>query len=154
MQAGGTAKEYGRIDLSLAVRDVVGQFTPFCEKNGFTIQAEITDDLTVKGDEAQLKRVVYNFIDNAINHTDESKRIYVSFYQIGDHTRFEVTDYGKGIADNDVPNIWDRYFTAHSRKNKAVVSGLGLSIAREILIAHGARFGVDNKKHCTFWFEL
>ena len=154
MQAGGTAKEYGRIDLSLAVRDVVGQFTPFCEKNGFTIQAEITDDLTVKGDEAQLKRVVYNFIDNAINHTDESKRIYVSLYQIGDHTRFEVTDYGKGIADNDVPNIWNRYFTAHSRKNKAVVSGLGLSIAREILIAHGARFGVDNKKHCTFWFEL
>ena len=154
MQADDTVKEYEIIDISRAVNDVVRQFEPFCKKNGFTIEAKVADDLTAKADEAQIKRVVYNFIDNAINHTDDSKRVTISLMRTGDHVRLEVTDYGKGISDEDIPNIWDRYYTARNRKNKAVVSGLGLSIAREILIAHGAEFGVDNKNHCTFWFEL
>lgn len=47
-----------------------------------------------------------------------------------------------------------RRSAARNRKNKAVVSGLGLSIAKEILTAHKAEFGVDNKDGCTFWFVL
>lgn len=42
----------------------------------------------------------------------------------------------------------------YNRKNKTVVSGLGLSIAKEILTAHGAKFGVDNRNKCAFLFEL
>lgn len=154
MQSDPSAREYGVIDISCAVRDVIGQFVPFCEKDGFVIETEITDGLLVNADEAQIKRVIYNFIDNAVNHTDESKRIRVSLKQADGAVRFEVTDYGKGIADEDIPCIWDRYYTARSRKNKEAVSGLGLSIAREILTRHCAEFGVDNRNGCTFWFEL
>lgn len=154
MQSDQTAKRYGIIDLSRAVRDVLEQFTPFCEQNGFTIETEITDGLMAAADEPQIKRVIYNFIDNAASHTDDSRKIRVSLTEKDGLARFEVTDYGKGIADEDIPYIWDRYYTARNRKNKAVVSGLGLSIAKEILIAHKAGFGVDNKNACTFWFEL
>ena len=154
MQSDGTAKEYGVIDLSGAARDVVGQFAPFCEQNGSTIEVEITDSLQAAADEAQIKRVMYNFIDNAVNHTDDSKKIRVSLMERDGSVRFEVTDYGEGIADEELPYVWDRYYTARSRKNKAVVSGLGLSIVKEILTAHRAKFGVDNKGCCTFWFEL
>ena len=154
MQSDDTAKEYGVIDLSRAARDVVGQFSPFCEQNGFEIGTEITDGLMAAADEAQIKRVIYNLIDNAVNHTDGSKKIRVSLRENNGSARFEVTDYGKGIPDEEVPYIWDRYYTARSRKNKAAVSGLGLAIAKEILTDHQAKFGVDNRNHCTFWFEL
>ncbi len=154
MQANGVPQEYGVIDLSRAVQDVIGQFSPFCEQNGFVIEAEITDGLTVSADEAQIKRVIYNFIDNAVNHTGESKKVKVSLTAADGSARFAVKDYGKGIADEDLPYIWDRYYTARNRKNKAVVSGLGLSIAKEVLTAHKAKFGVDNRNDCTFWFKL
>ena len=154
MQADGSVKEYEKIDLSCEVKEIIEQFAPFCEQNGYAIETEITDGITVSADEAQIKRVIYNFIDNAVNHTDESKKIKVSLTAGSGFARFAVTDYGKGIADDDLPYIWDRYYTSRNRKNKAVVSGLGLSIAKEILTAHRARFGVDNRNNCTFWFEL
>lgn len=154
MQSDSAPREYGVINLSRAVRDVVGQFAPFCEQNGFVIEAEIMDGITVSADEVQIKRVVYNFIDNAVNHTDESKKINVSLTAVDGSARFEVTDYGKGITDEELPYIWERYYTARNRKNKTVVSGLGLSIAKEILTAHGAKFGADNRNKCAFWFEL
>ncbi len=154
MQADGSVKEYERIDLSRAVKEVIEQFAPFCEQNGYVIETEIADGVAARADETQIKRVIYNFIDNAVNHTDESKKINVSLTVTDGSVRFAVTDYGKGIADEDVPYIWDRYYTARNRKNKAAVSGLGLSIAKEILTAHGAKFGVDSKNNCTFWFEL
>ena len=154
MQADGSVKEYEKIDLSLAVRNVIEQFVPFCEQNGYVIETEITDGIIARADEAQIKRVIYNFIDNAVNHTDGGGKIRVSLMQRDGSVRFAVTDYGKGIADEEIPYIWDRYYTARNRKNKTAVSGLGLSIAKEILMAHRARFGVDNKNHCTFWFEL
>ncbi len=154
MQADGSVKEYEKIDLSCAVCEVIEQFAPFCEQNGYVIENKITDGITARADDAQIKRVIYNFIDNAVNHTDESKKIEVSLTLSYGRARFAVTDYGKGIADEDLPYIWDRYYTSRNRKNKTVVSGLGLSVAKEILIAHKAKFGVDNRNHCTFWFEL
>lgn len=154
MQSNNEPQEYGVIDLSRAARDVVGQFAPFCEQNGLVIEAAITDGFMAAADEAQIKRVMYNFIDNAVNHTGDSKKIRVSLAAKNGSARFAVTDYGKGIAAEDIPYIWGRYYTARSRKNKAVVSGLGLSIAKEILTAHRAKFGVDSKDNCTFWFEL
>ena len=154
MQADGSVKEYEKIDLSRAVREVTNQFTSFCEQGGYVIETEITEGITVSADEAQIKRVIYNFIDNAVSHTDESKKIKVSLTAGGGCARFAVTDYGKGIPDEELPYIWNRYYTARNRKNKAVVSGLGLPIAKEILTAHRAKFGVDSKHNCTFWFEL
>ncbi len=154
MQADSSVKEYEKIDLSCAVKEVIEQFAPFCEQNGYVIETEITDGITVRADESRIKRVIYNFIDNAVNHTDESKKIKASLTAKDGSARFSVTDYVKGIADEDIPYIWDRYYTSRSRKNKAVVSGLGLSIAKEILTAHRAKFGVDNRNNCTFWFEM
>ncbi len=154
MQADGSVKEYKEIDLSFAVRDVIKQFAPFCEQNGYVMETEIADGVTARANEAEIKRVIYNFIDNAVNHTDNSKKIKVSLTMTDGSARFAVTDYGKGIADEKVPFIWDRYYTSRNRKNKTVVSGLGLSIAKEILTAHKAIFGVDNRLTCTFWFEL
>ena len=68
--------------------------------------------------------------------------------------RVEVEDHGAGIAPEDLPYIFDRYYRSRSDAGK-VGTGLGLSITKAILRGHGFRFGVDSTvgKGTTFWFE-
>ena len=69
----------------------------------------------------------------------------------------KFVDHGPGIKASELPYIWERYYKSsnnHVRASKS--SGLGLSIVKEILTAHNARFGVESKvgRGTTFWFEL
>ena len=71
--------------------------------------------------------------------------------------RISVTDTGEGIAKDDIPLIWDRYYKVDKVHKRATVgTGLGLSIAREILGLHYAQYGVSSTLGVgsTFWFEL
>ena len=68
-----------------------------------------------------------------------------------------MTDTGEGIAEEKLPNIWERYYkTDKTHKRSVVGTGLGLSIVKTILLRHGAKFGVKSQigKGSTFWFEL
>ena len=68
-----------------------------------------------------------------------------------------MQDTGKGIAPDDLPYIWDRYYKqTGSHKRPTVGTGLGLSIVKAILVAHGAPVGVQSAGGVgsTFWFEL
>ena len=74
-----------------------------------------------------------------------------------DMVRMEVTDNANGIAEDVLPYIWDRYYKVDKNFNRSVNStGLGLAIAKAILEAHKARYGVTSKlkESSTFWFEL
>ena len=71
--------------------------------------------------------------------------------------RIEVIDHGEGIAPENLPYIWDRYYKVDKLHRRAQTgSGLGLSIVKSILELHGARYGVESKlgEGSTFWFEL
>ena len=71
--------------------------------------------------------------------------------------RISVADTGVGIAPEDLPYIWDRYYKVDKVHKRAVVgTGLGLSIVKGILESHGAAYGVDSTPGIgsTFWFEL
>ena len=69
----------------------------------------------------------------------------------------EVIDTGKGITEEEIPYIWDRYYTAKDNHKRAKIgTGLGLAIVKEILVLHKAKFGVKNteEKGADFWFEI
>jgi len=71
--------------------------------------------------------------------------------------RISVIDYGEGIAETDLPFIWDRYYKSGKAHKRAVTgSGLGLSIVKKIIDIHGGKYGVvsETGKGSTFWFEL
>jgi signal transduction histidine kinase len=68
-----------------------------------------------------------------------------------------VTDTGEGIPPEQLPRIWDRYYTVKNYYKRPVAgTGLGLSIVKSILLLHGARFGVHSEvgQGSTFWFAL
>jgi len=86
----------------------------------------------------------------------EKKTVDVSLKRFEQNVRVEARDYGEGIPPEDISQIWERYFTSKQRKNKREHSGLGLAIAKEILLAHNAKFGVDSAvgQGSCFWFEI
>lgn len=142
-------------DLSAAARSVVDQFSPLCTRRDVALHVEIEPGQWVIGGEKQLKRVLYNWLDNAIRHSGAGQRVQMLLKGSGGTVRAEVRDQGEGISREDLPYIWDRYFTARERQGGGG-TGLGLAITKEILQSHRARFGVESDlgKGSVFWFEL
>jgi len=102
-------------------------------------------------------QVVYNLVNNALNYTGEDKKVQIKQTVEGGRVRVSVTDTGAGIAPEDIPYIWDRYYKVDKVHKRAVVgTGLGLSIVKGILESHDACYGVESviDKGSTFWFEL
>ncbi len=152
LQSGAAAFEFERVDLSALARKTAEQFSQICKSDGIEIIAEIAPQKYVTADARRLEQVLYNLISNAVAHVGDDKRVYVSVTEKDASVRTEIRDNGSGISAEDMPHIWDKYFTSKKRG----ANGLGLSIVKEILTAHGARFGVDSKKDkgSMFWFEL
>ena len=85
------------------------------------------------------------------------KTVTVSQVVNGGIVRIEVRDTGEGIAQEQLENVWDRYYKIDKNHKRAVMgTGLGLSIVKNILKQHDARYGVKSKpgQGSTFWFEL
>ncbi|MBR0162513.1 MAG: HAMP domain-containing histidine kinase, partial [Oscillospiraceae bacterium] len=127
MESGKTQMTMTRFSISEMAQSVIGQFSSLCQREGYTIHAEIMPDLIVNGDEKQLSRVLYNLIDNALTHTGDDKTVLVAVRQHGDSIHIEVEDHGHGIPAEVLPHVWDRYFRAAQRKRNKKGSGLGLA---------------------------
>ena len=115
------------------------------------------DDCVVYADEIKLSQVIYNFLSNALKYSDTGSKIKVRIRADEEKVRLEVIDNGNGISPEALPYIWDRYYKVDKNFNRSVNStGLGLAIAKAILEAHKARYGVESKlgEGSTFWFEL
>lgn len=115
------------------------------------------EEVLVIGDANRIKQVLINFITNAIKFVGKDHQLIFQILTNQDKVRIEVIDHGPGIAEDDLPYIWDRYYKIdkHHSRNKTG-TGLGLSIAAAILKKHDATFGVISKVNegSTFWFEL
>ena len=101
--------------------------------------------------------MLYNLIGNAVNYTGEDKVVRIRLKKESDAIRFEVSDSGKGIKEEELEGIWDRYYRVDKVHRRAVIgTGLGLSIVKGVLELHNAAYGVENEEAggATFWFEL
>lgn len=159
-----SSAQAGTLNLDIAAFSIEGLFKSVIqtydilrERAGFNIMFNCRQDVMVLGDESRIKQVASNLLTNAIKYGGEDKMIFVNVKKWGKRVHCEIVDHGKGIKADELPYIWERYYkssTNHVRKAKG--SGIGLSIVKEILSAHNARFGVESKvdKGTTFWFEL
>lgn len=145
--------------ISEALSVTCARFRKLAEHDGYTVELENTaGEAYVYADKTQMLQVLYNLIGNAVNHTGDDCRVTVreSLTAAGD-VRIDVCDSGEGIPESELPKIWERYYRSReTHKRVATGSGLGLSIVRDVLTAHGARFGVrsDIGEGSDFWFEM
>ena len=104
-----------------------------------------------------VEQVLINLIDNAIKYTPEGTTVHISCWCDAAAATFEVRDDGPGIDEKDIPHLFDRFFTkGESRTDSRRGIGLGLSIAKSIVMAHGGEITAFNafSKGAVFRFTL
>jgi signal transduction histidine kinase len=108
------------------------------------IQLEAADSpLLVNGDAGRLEQVLLNLLTNAITHARGTDRIDVRLRRAGDEAEIAVQDYGPGIPQADLPNIFSRFYqVAHAEARAQRGLGLGLFIVHELVTAHGGTVAV------------
>lgn len=154
-QAGATPYHPETFDLTDMVCKILTRYAALTDKEGYSFTFMQTNAAWVQGEPKRIEQVIYNLINNAVNHAGEEKNIRVSLRDCQDSIRVSVTDTGKGIAPEYMDKIWDRYFR-EEHKHLVVGTGLGLAIVKAILERHGSCYGVQSVvgQGSTFWFEL
>jgi two-component system OmpR family sensor kinase len=108
-----------------------------------TLTCEVPEDLPIRADEALLRRMILNLLDNAIKYTPAGGRVAVSCQRSGHEYALKVTDSGPGIPGDLHQRVFERFFRADKARTRAENdgggAGLGLSIARWIAEAHQGR---------------
>ena len=154
----GTRKpELETFDLTETVRGVLTRYEKLTEKDNYSINFSANENVLVTADRTMILQVVYNLVNNALNYVGEDKCVNIDQSVWDNRVRISVIDTGSGIAPEDIPYIWDRYYKVDKVHKRAKVgTGLGLSIVKGILESHGASYGVESKvgEGSNFWFEL
>ncbi|HLY09737.1 MAG TPA: ATP-binding protein [Planctomycetota bacterium] len=111
-------------------------------------------DLQVLADSNRMSLVLSNLVVNAIRHTPSGGTVELRSSGVDGSVRFEVRDTGEGIPPDYRERIFEKFFQVPGATTGG--SGLGLTIAREIVLAHGGKIGVESElgKGATFWFTL
>ena len=146
-----------RFNITETVRNILSRYSELREREGYFVVFEYDRDIFVTADEVKLTQVVYNLINNAVNYCGDDKKVTVRQTVSDGKVRFDISDNGAGIAPEELPTVWDRYYRSKDPHKRAVMgTGLGLSIVRKILELHGAHYGVSSAvgHGSDFWFEL
>lgn len=143
-------------DVSEKLRETVKRFSIMEETKGYVFEPEIEDELLAYADAERIDRVIYNLVGNAMNYTGADRTVKVRGFRRGGFIRVEIIDSGKGMTEEELTEVWDKYYRLAQDKRRVVGSGLGLSIVKSILDLHGATYGVESEKGkgSNFWFML
>ena len=157
LQSGAIQAQKKVFCLTDSITAIFDRYSKLIEQDGFAIEFESREDVYVNADELRISQVLYNLVNNAINHAGDDKTVMITQTVKDRRVRVEVTDHGEGIPADKLPYIWERYYKVDKEHKRGVIgSGLGLSIVKSILDAHNARYGVRSTlgKGSTFWFEI
>lgn len=146
-------------NLTELVYGIINRFGYLQEAQGYSFMIDIDAGLYTRADEEKISQVIYNLLGNAANYTGEDKTVYISLKSSmdGKRIKFSVRDTGKGIAKEDLPEIWDRYYRVKENHLRPVKgTGLGLNIVKVILKNHSFDFGVESKlgEGSLFWVDF
>lgn len=140
------------------VQDVVQKFQLAASKRGLRLDSGLTGrQVEIHADIALIEAVLENLIENALRHTPRGGRVTVEVEPQASRVVLRVTDTGHGIASEDLPNVFERYYHVdRGEKGDAGGTGLGLAIVRQIVGLHGGEIRVDSRlgHGTTFSFDL
>lgn len=131
-------------EIGGVVENAVAGVVPIAEKARVAVSCGPTAAATLLADPERLTRVLGNLLQNAIRHTPADGSVVVTTSATGSEVVVSVADTGNGIPPGDVSRVFERFYRAEkSRSRTGGGSGLGLSIAKSIVEAHGGRIWID-----------
>lgn len=145
--------ELNKEDIYLVpfITSIIDEMRPIAEKSGLSINFYSQDNLRIFADSIQLKRVVKNLIQNAISHSESHKDIDVKIEQILNFITIKIIDYGKGIPQENIDKIFNKYYST-AEKFRKIGTGLGLYLSQQIIKAHGGEIIVTSEENVSTEF--
>ncbi|HET7496779.1 MAG TPA: HAMP domain-containing sensor histidine kinase [Candidatus Eisenbacteria bacterium] len=146
-EAGRLPLHRERVSPRAALEAAAAAFTPLAADRGVSLRAGGEGAPDVDADPARLKQVLRNLVANALAHTPEGGTVELDASSGGDgRVAFTVRDTGAGIAPEDLPHIFDRFYRAdRARTRETGGSGLGLSIVKQLVEAHGGSVAAESR---------
>lgn len=146
-----------RIPYNFAKINVAEYFADCSEEIGLDLESKgiglayynyVQEDVIIIADPEQLRRVVNNIIGNSVKYMNKAHGfINIRIKDVGDFIQVEIEDNGRGIAQKDLPYIFDRFYRADASRNSATGgSGIGLSIVKKIVEDHGGKIWATSKE--------
>lgn len=138
------------VRMDLLIQRSIDMFQGAAEESGIRLQTSHLSPLTVRGDATRLRQVVNNLIDNGLKFTQRGGRVTIDLFFDAQtqQVRLRVGDSGPGIPPGDLPHIFERFYRGDkSRQRESVTrgNGLGLSICRSVVNAHGGSIEAESQ---------
>lgn len=145
LDAGEAQEEWVPLDLAALTASTSDQMLLLAEDKRIKVVCEADSPVIVMGDQARLKQVVVNLLDNAIKYTPHGGSVRLSVYERSGHGIMEITDTGVGIPPEALPLVFERFFRVdRDRAGGDEGAGLGLAIVKSICAAHGGRVDAES----------
>jgi two-component system OmpR family sensor kinase len=158
-EAGQLSLNLQTVDIARVLQVTVANFELATEAKGVHLTSQVAEDLpAVQADPDRLAQVLRNLLTNALRHTPKGGWVSVSAATAADAVEITVADNGEGIAPEDLPHVFDRFWRADRSRSRAEGgAGLGLAIVRAIVEAHGGQVSAASDgpgQGSTFRFAL
>ena len=159
VEAGSYTLEKHPVSVSALVDATVSRLAPQFAEKGVILKTEVPPNLPdVVVDEDRIGQVLLNLAGNALQYTPEGGRVRISARRVGDEVQISVTDTGIGISPEHLPRIFDRFYRVDKSRSRAGGgSGIGLTIAKHLVEAHGGRIWAESEGRghgSTFSFTI
>ena len=157
MQAQADDIHLEKFDLVKEIKSIIKRYEIIKETENYRFVLELPTKAMVMADQKKINQVIYNLVNNAINYTGKDKTVTIRLSKEKDAYLVEIIDTGKGIKEEEIPFIWDKYYKNEKNHQRNVVgTGLGLSIVKTILENHHFAYGVKSSKDkgTTFYFYV
>ncbi|SCY21992.1 sensor histidine kinase [Alkaliphilus peptidifermentans] len=133
--------------LSKNLDEVVESFKLKFQDKGIKVYSSIQKDVQIKGDRDKIKQVLINMLSNALKFTKSGGRVKVDLVEEKEIIKITIDDTGIGIDNRDLPYIFERFYRSdESRNRKTGGAGIGLTITKTLVEAHGGKISVDSEK--------
>lgn len=143
-ETGAMRLQRDEIVVAELVRDAMDLYSELAEEKGLGLTLDVAPGVpAITGDRIRIRQVLANLIDNAVNYTPRGGRITVNVRPAPAGVEVSVTDTGPGIAPEDRERIWERLYRGDASRSQRGL-GIGLSLVRAIVEAHGGRAAVES----------
>jgi signal transduction histidine kinase len=133
-----------RVDVATVARHRADAQADFFRARGIVFERDVRP-VAVHADASRLEQIVDNLLSNALRYTDAGGHVLLRVGRRGGHAVVEVADTGIGIAADELPRVFDRFWRSDRSRSRATGgSGIGLAVVRELVEAHGGEVDVES----------
>jgi two-component system sensor histidine kinase BaeS len=148
VEAAALQRQPGRVALAELLDEMRRALEPLFRERGVSLTVgEVAPDLSIHVDSAQVERALRNVLTNAAQHSEADAAVHISVAQEPGLALVRVTDAGPGIEPVDLPHVFERFYRADRSRQPGTSqggSGIGLTIARELLVANGGTIAIEH----------